>query len=508
MSSRRRFLKSASAWGTSAFLGYGASLVGDRPALGADATVNPDIVRLSPGIEPIVRLIETTPRGKCFEMIHQQLQRGLPYRQFLAALYLAGIRNVNPQPPGFKFHCVFAIHSAHQMSLDAPVKDRLLPLFWALDNFKVSQQKDIDEGDFTLRPVSGRLPSPEQAWPEFHAAMADWDEPRADRAIVALVRSKGAHEIIEALWSYGARDFRNIGHKAIFVANSWRTLQTIGWQHAEPALRSLILGLLDFGKHERVNAYAFDDQAYASNAELAEQFSEKLPGEWTLAKQNISATKELLDLIRGGQTQEACRQTATKLVAGHLSGQAAWDAVHLAAGELMMRQPGIYGIHTVTSVNGLRFAYQTSSQPRTRLLMLLQGVGWMCQFRRFMSAARGGLNDTRITAVRPRPLDSDSVPQILSHVGQDAPTAASLAMAYAQKHPDPSSLAQAARQLIFRKGTDAHDYKYAGAVFEDYFLVSPAWRPHMLATAVYHLRGSTLPDSPVMQRARDIVGVS
>ena len=27
---------------------------------------------------------------------------------------------------------------------------------------------------------------------------------------------------------YGARDFRDIGHKAIFVANSYRTLVTIG----------------------------------------------------------------------------------------------------------------------------------------------------------------------------------------------------------------------------------------------------------------------------------------
>ena len=47
---------------------------------------------------------------------------------------------------------------------------------------------------------------------------------------------------------YGARDFRDIGHKAIYVANAWRTLQTIGWQHAEPVLRSLAYALLD---HER-----------------------------------------------------------------------------------------------------------------------------------------------------------------------------------------------------------------------------------------------------------------
>src|SRR5207247_8392003 len=45
----------------------------------------------------------------------------------------------------------------------------------------------------------------------------------------------------------GARDFREIGHKAIYVANSFRTLEAIGWQHAEPVLRSLAMALLDRG---------------------------------------------------------------------------------------------------------------------------------------------------------------------------------------------------------------------------------------------------------------------
>ncbi len=44
---------------------------------------------------------------------------------------------------------------------------------------------------------------------------------------------------------YGCRDFRSIGHKAIYVANSLRTLQCIGWQHAEPVLRSLAYALLE-----------------------------------------------------------------------------------------------------------------------------------------------------------------------------------------------------------------------------------------------------------------------
>ena len=157
-------------------------------------------VKFTPDIEPIVQLIEETPREKCFEVMAEQLSGGLPYRQFLTALYLAGIRNVNPQPPGFKFHCVFVIHAAHQLSLNAAAGDRLLPLFWALDNFKVSQQKDVAEGDFRLPPVPDRKPFGESAWREFHEAMDDWDAEKADQAIAVLARTFGAHRVIDEMW--------------------------------------------------------------------------------------------------------------------------------------------------------------------------------------------------------------------------------------------------------------------------------------------------------------------
>src|SRR6202051_4102555 len=95
----------------------------------ADAEVTPDIVKFRPEMEPLVALIERTPREKCAEMAVEQLRRGVSYRQLLGALFLAGIRNVNPQPPGFALHCVFVIHSAHLLGLEAPADTRLLPLF-------------------------------------------------------------------------------------------------------------------------------------------------------------------------------------------------------------------------------------------------------------------------------------------------------------------------------------------------------------------------------------------
>jgi hypothetical protein len=60
------------------------------------------------------------------------------YRQLLAAMFMAGIRNMDPQPCGFQLHCVFVMHSVHQMCLDAPAGDRLqpgrLPVSWSTRN--------------------------------------------------------------------------------------------------------------------------------------------------------------------------------------------------------------------------------------------------------------------------------------------------------------------------------------------------------------------------------------
>lgn len=482
-------------------------LAGLSEARAADVKVSADIVRLRPEIEPLVELIERTERTKCFDMMSEQLRRGCSYRQFLAALFLAGIRNVSPQPPGFKFHCVFVIHSAHQLSLDAPIHERLLPLFWALDNFKRSQQQDISEGDFHLAPVKGRLPAPNQAWREFHEAMEQWDEPRADRAIVALVRSRGAHEIIEGLWRYGARDYRNIGHKAIFVANSWRTLQTIGWQHAEPVLRSLTLGLLDFGKKEELNGYGFDDQCYLPNLELVSGSAAKLPPSWvhSAGSPDTDATLEMLSSMRDGETDEVCRKAVLELVDGKLHASELWNAVHLAAGELMMRLPGILGVHAITASNALRYSFRVAGSPDARLLLALQAIGWMTQFRNFMRT-RDGFGDAVITDLGSEDAAAPAnvtVEEILSLVSSDRPQAARKAFRYAQANPDAREFKQAAQSLIFAKARDNHDYKYAAAVFEDHQHANRRWQPHLLATAAYNLRGSDLADSALMERARE-----
>src|SRR5207248_3436439 len=122
----------------------------------------------------VVRWIEETPRDQIIDVGVGHLKNGLPYRDLLAGLFLAGIRNIKPHPVGFKFHAVMVINSAHLLGQTAAVEDRLLPLLWALDTFKNSQAQDVKEGDWALAKVDeSRLPSPGKAKAEFLRAMDD-----------------------------------------------------------------------------------------------------------------------------------------------------------------------------------------------------------------------------------------------------------------------------------------------------------------------------------------------
>src|SRR5678815_4887372 len=172
-----------------------------------------------------------------------------------------------------RFHAVLVVNSAHLASQNSPDSDRWLPIFWALDQFKVQQARDVREGDWTLSAVDeSAVPVADKARELFVSAMDDWDEAKTDVATAGLTRTAPPQEIFDLFCRYGARDFRDIGHKAIYVSNSWRTLQNIGWQHAEPVLRSLAYALLYHEQGNPAKRDADSDRPGRRNLELLKKF--------------------------------------------------------------------------------------------------------------------------------------------------------------------------------------------------------------------------------------------
>ena len=477
------FVTGASAW---------AALRSVVPARASDVEVTPDMVRFSKEMEPVVRWIEDTPREQVLQKAAEELKRGLSFRQLLGGLFLAGIRNVKPRPVGFKFHAVMVINSAHQLALDAPQEDRLLPFFWALDNFKSSQAADVKEGDWWLAPLDeSAVPGPDRARKMFADAMDRWDDEAADVAVAGLCRAAGAGEVAETLWRYGARDWQNIGHKIIFTAQSFRTLDTIGWQHAEPVLRSLVFGLLNGGASESAGPYSTNQSLVA-----------KIRPDWAAGKPDSAATTSMLQTLRQANPDDAARQAVELLNRGVAAGSV-WDAVMLASGELLMRQPGIVALHAVTSSNSMHYAFRASGQDSTRLLTLLQACSWTALFREGVRGRNGLPDEPLIDELEPAEPDKlPSVEAILSGLSKDRHAAASQVLGFAKSGRSPSLYMDAARHLIFTKGTDSHDYKFAAAAFEEYLHAYTPGRPQLLAASVFHLRGAAEPDSPLLERTR------
>jgi len=498
LTTRRRFLKASAV--TGAVLGLGdLGFLSRLPRVSAaEARLGPNIVRFSPEVEPLVRLLEDTPRERLLEEIGSRIQRGLSYREVLAALLLAGVRNIQPRPVGFKFHSVLVVNSAHLASLSSPDADRWLPIFWALDYFKNTQAQDMREGDWTMSAVDdSRVPSPLKAREAFAEAMDNWDESAADVAIAGLVRTAGAHEIFEIICRYGARDFREIGHKAIYVANSWRTLQAIGWQHAEPVLRSLAYALLDRGGDSNPSkADLSPDRPWRHNQVLVA----KIRKDWLQGEISSGATTELLETLRHASADEASAKVV-EMLNRRIAPQSIWDGLFDAAGELLMRRPGILSLHALTSTNALHFAFQTSANDETRRLLLLQNASFLTLFR----GDPEKLKSLRLDELEPDPdagAKASTLEQIYADISHNRMRAARGVLAWLKKNSDAREFINGARRLVFLKGNNSHDYKFSSAVLEDYQNVSSAWRDRYLAASVFNLRGSGDADNELVKRTR------
>jgi len=509
-SSRRLFLQSAA--------GAASLCLTDGPMLGRLAAVAdeppPDRVNFGSDLEPVVRLMEETPREQCVRVFVAELQRGLPYRRFLAASLFAGVRRARSH------HEVYKVHSVHQVAMDVRADERLLPLFWALNGYKQRQE------DFPLEPMRewrGPLPSAGNAVAVLREALDRGDQSQAEAAVVALTRGHGARATLEQLWQHGCRNGGSGGHMAIALANCFRALETIGWQQAEPAVRFVIQDWFALG-------YARPDVYHQPNQARVDEHLRHLPADWPGNRGDRAATRELLGQVRDGQTEQATALAMQQLRRG-IQAQAIWDAVHLATAELLIRHNDGWGLasrplHSNTSTNALHYAFRTATAPATRLLVLLQAVSWAAS-KINGDRANGALRDLSITdlPVIDVPASSeDAVTEIFAQLPSrhyrwdrnrgavltygrraDADQACRKAFVLTRDRPAAVPLfVQTAHSWLCRKASnDTHEYKILAAMFENVGWVSSEWRPHLLAASVHYLHGDQSPDNTVVQQARE-----
>jgi hypothetical protein len=496
---RRHFL--ATTAGALAGLGNLDFVSGLPRVTAAEADVDPKMVRFRPEMEPLVKLLAETPRERLLEEVAERIKGGVTYQQLLAAVFLAGVRDVQPRPVGFKFHAVLVINSAHLAAQAARDNDRWLPLFWALDQYKSSQAANVKEGNWHLPPVEeSKVPPSHKARAAFIEAMEAWDPAAADAAIAGYSRTAGANDMFELFAKFGARDFRHIGHKAIYVANSWRALNTIGWEHAEPILRSLTYAIMAHDGENPSKRDAAEDRPGRRNKELAA----KIRGEWLAGAPDDAAVTDMLATLRQANADTAADKVVELLNRG-IAPQSIWDAVFAGANELLMRAPGIRSLHAVTTTNALHYAWKTSGNDETRRWLLLQNASFIPLFRGDVGK---GVEIDKFDPVAPQASGEQALDEIFADVSKDRNAAAAKALSLLQSTGNARGFSDAARRLIYLKGTDSHDYKFSSASLEDYAHVSPKWRDRFLAASVFYFKGSGSPDNSLVKRTRAALGIT
>jgi hypothetical protein len=498
---RRQFLKAAGLTGV-AWSAADWAFLGALPRVeAADARAIAGQVQFSADIEPLVRLIEDTPREQVLEKLAGAIRSGTAYPQVLAALQLAGIRNVQPRPSvGFKFHSVLVVNSCHLASMAGPEEERWLPIFWAIDYVKATQAEESSKTGWKMKPVNeSKVPHGPQAAEAFTQAMDRWDAEAADVATAGIVRSLPKEDVFELFARYAARDFRSIGHKAIFLANAWRTLEVIGWQHAEPVLRSLAFALMSHG--DEPNPATSDlpaDRPWRENAELAKRLTTQ-----QAARIDVRAASDLMTSFRVDAATDSAAAAVSILNSG-TSARTVWDGVFVGAGELLMRQPGIVGLHGLTTANAVHYLWSHVKDETLKQRLLLQACSFNPLFR---EAAKGRGQLAKLTIDDVAPLGGVSggpftLDEIFADVSSDRIRASRKLFDYLKAGGDPKAAIDAARRLVFQKGRDAHDYKFSSAVLEDFAHVTPALRNHFLALSVFNLKGTGDRDSNLISRTR------
>ena len=456
----------------------------------------PGIKTKSAGPEPesgggrIATILIETPRERLFDRLVAEIQNGATRLEMMAGVLLAGVREINPRPVGFKLHAVMMVGSALDLALRTEADDRWLPIFWNADDFKRSQARDIRAGDWTMPP----LPETE-TWDEGRAraelidALKSWDDHKADRAVAALFPYLSLDQFFEILWPFAARCFDNIGHKIIYTAQAYRALGHLDWrQHGLPVARSLVNSLLANKPGEHINLF-----------EHNRVLSKTIRTDWLAGKAEPERSQNLLRFLRTATPESAAERAVALLNQGVAPG-VVWDGLRLFASEMLYVDPTLLPVHPVTATNAFSIASRATQHDETRRLILLQAASWLPLYRDFLRRRVQG-DQPRLDELKPI---EEAIPlnDAFQELAQDARTGQAAILGLLRQEEMGERVVAGIRQNLYLKAVEHHQFKYTAAAFQEYAATDPVWRSHLLVAGLAYLPHSGHPDTTVYRQIR------
>jgi hypothetical protein len=483
---RRTFIHAAGA--------TGLALIGQR---GFTNTARPVIA--------LLKLLEESPRQNLPRELARRIRQGLRYEDLLAALSLAAVRNVQPYPDvGFKYHSVMVLRSINSATEHLTSVDKWLPIVWATDYFKETQAQERATSGWHLptRPATSVSTAP-AARRALIAALDNWDRDAADAAIVSYAQAARPDEIFALLFPYGARDLREIGHKAIVVSNAHSLIALLGSAYAEPILRSTVAALQNSDADPNPASHDLQpDRPWRQNQKQLRE----IPRSWRQGRNDPGARVELHAALYLVSEEEAGAAVVEMLRRG-VSPEAIWQVLFDTAAELYMHQPSILSLHAQTTANALHYAYRVCGNEQTQRLVLLQCAAFIAMFRQLTDATRP---DFSLESLQRLPLDGPSIDAI-DELFRDVSAgrrlqAAGKALGYLQSGGDGEALIARARHNCVYGADEPHDYKFSEAVFDNYsHLSDSAWRCRFLSANMAHFKSRAEQPGPVVAEMLELL---
>ena len=462
---------------------------------GDGARALPDLRRL----EDLADRLRSVSREEAFDVAARAKAVGATPTTVIGAAFLVGIQEIRPRSVGGKLHAVMMVESAFQL-LSGSDEDDWTVALWTLDDCKASQNRDVREsGDWRLpsRPEV-RFASAQQARRELALAVESWDDDQADRAVVGALDALGVDQVFELLWPLAASSYSDIGHKIIFCSQVRRALDRIGPAATEPALRSLVHGLL------YIDPGAPGNGRQTEFFEAAVERAERFPSSWLEGRDEPSSS---LDLARQLRTEDPDRAQALVLEAlrSGLGPQTVWDGLRLAATEIFQRRPQSAArrhgpVHPITEVNAFHHGFRTVQSERSRRLMVLQAASWLPRLRHDLEGFFGPAEGPDLDQLGRGIDDPPSLEALL-----ESPSAAA-ARSRLERHPEEAATyLEGLRRHLRRRANQSHQYKFLAALEEESRWIDPRWAPAFLAPALTYLPTAADPETETWRRSRRVL---
>jgi hypothetical protein len=465
-----------------------------------------------PSIEPLVRLIEDSPREDFVRTICKTIGDGREPDEVLLASGLAVVRScdIPPVHHGGSVHPFCGLYPARQLNRRLHGVQSLLPVVQhaVLANQHIHHDT---AGPFILpeerQPT--RTLDEESAVQQLRYHIDNGESYECEALLLQLLRIAPAKRVWQILLDTGIAKNEFDDHLVLMPVYAWRVLDPFGWGHAPYFLRAVIRFVTrlpappgETTADELIRAHALDP----------EEIGCRVAADETAAISRVSAEIGNADAIL------PMADILARALADGLSLDGAGEALSVGASHLLLRSRSLDAlgdVHLNTTANARRFLIrQPFVDPATRLRALL---GWATgPDNQRAGRSLGAFDLEGSQASRPCTLEALEDRLVQLPYGNDqartvggerlcgdgVSDAVSMAAGYLESGGNPAALIRMLGEVVCRdESSEFHLYKHHQAMVEEFASTRPELAPVHLLAAVKATAISRREDDLVYRRA-------